>query len=44
MIMGSVLVIIGLFLVEAILQTLTLHVEDPLETRKPLVCLIKNAF
>ena len=31
-----------LFFIEAILQTFTLHVEEPLETRKPLLCLIKN--
>lgn len=35
---------IRLFLTEAILQTLTLHIEETLEARKPLVCLIKNTF
>jgi len=35
---------IRLFLTEAILKAFTFHVEEPLETWKPLVYPIKNAF
>lgn len=35
---------VGLHLAKAMLQTFTLHIEEALETRKTLICLIDDAF